>query len=163
MNGKELAVRGVIGAALTFISQQLGGWDTAIQTLVVFLILDMFVGILNAGKKKEVSSSVGFWGVVKKCLCLVLVYMAVRLDILTNANGLVRVTVIYFFVATEGISILENCGELGLPIPAILLDILKKMQDKVDADTQTIFTTTFETESIEFETTAEDIADDEEV
>lgn len=107
----------------------LGGWDIALQILITVIALDYITGILKAIYNKEMNSTVGFKGIVKKIGYLILVAVAVMLDKITGNTGAIRTLVIYFFVANEGISILENWGGMGLPLPQKIFDVLEQLKN----------------------------------
>ena len=103
----------------------LGGFDVAIQCLIVAIILDYISGLIKAYNTKTLSSNIGFRGILKKVGILVVVMLAVLVDRVTINNGGIRTLVIYYFVANEGLSILENLAQAGLPIPKSLKNALK--------------------------------------
>lgn len=103
----------------------MGGIDVALQCLLVAIILDYISGIIKAYNTKTLSSSIGFRGILKKVGILVIVMLAVIVDRVTINNGGIRTLVIYYFVANEGLSILENLAQAGLPIPKALKNALK--------------------------------------
>lgn len=110
--------------ATTFI-YLFGGIDVALQCLLIAIILDYISGMIKAFNTKTLSSSIGFKGVLKKVGVLIIVMLAVLVDRVTLDNGGIRSLVIYYFVANEGLSILENLAVAGLPIPKKLKDALK--------------------------------------
>lgn len=110
--------------ATTFI-YLFGGIDVALQCLLIAIILDYISGLIKAYNTKTLSSSIGFKGILKKVGVLVIVMLAVLVDRVTLDNGGIRSLVIYYFVANEGLSILENLAVAGLPIPKKLKDALK--------------------------------------
>ena len=123
------------GAIGTFIAAALGGWDTAIITLMVFMAIDYATGFIVAGvfhksKKSEsggLKSHEGFKGLCKKCMILLLVVVANLLDKQIGANY-IRDGVCIAFMVNELLSIVENASLMGLPIPAAItkaLDILQ--------------------------------------
>ena len=129
-------VKGFSAGLLTFVSYLLNGWDTALQTLCLFMVIDFFTGILKGIINKELNSQTCLKGIVKKCCYFLLVIIAVALDRLyPEAQGLVRTLVCYFLVATDGISILENVGDCGVPYPKFLKNILEQLKDKSDEGT----------------------------
>ena len=93
------------------------------------VILDYITGILKAIYNKKVSSEIGAKGIVKKICFFVLVAVSTLVDRIVGNTGAIRTTVIYFFVANEGISILENCGSMGLPLPNILKSTLEQLRN----------------------------------
>lgn len=120
----------VIGTTLTYL---FGGWDVAIQVLIAFMIMDYITGIMYAVNTQTLNSEIGFKGLLKKLSIILILIMAVLLDRLTHTNGwLWRTLVCYFYIANEGISILENCGNLGVPIPSKILQVLQKFKDNAE-------------------------------
>ena len=110
--------------ATTFI-YLFGGIDVALQCLLIAIVLDYISGMIKAFNTKTLSSSIGFNGILKKVGVLIIVMLAVLVDRVTLDNGGIRSLVIYYFVANEGLSILENLAVAGLPIPKKLKDALK--------------------------------------
>lgn len=131
-------VLGMIGAA---IANAFGGWDAGLATLIIFMALDYVSGLIVAGvfhnsKKTEtgtLESRAGWKGLCRKCMTLVFVLVAYRLDLVIGTNY-IRDAVIIAFIANETISLVENAGLMGLPLPAVIakaIDILqKKAEDK---------------------------------
>lgn len=117
-----------IGGTLTYI---LGGWDTPLMVLVIFMTMDYMTGLINAAIQNKLNSKIGCKGIAKKGLILIVLIVAVLLDRLINKNIWVfRTLVCYFYIANEGISILENCGKCGVPLPQKLLDTLEQLKNK---------------------------------
>lgn len=127
----------VIGATGAFIANLLGGWDAGLITLVIFMAVDYFTGLIVAGifhksKKTEngaLSSKAGLQGIAKKVMMLLLVLVAVRVDILTGTNY-VRDAVIIALCGNELISIIENAGLMGVPIPKKLQEAIEVLSKK---------------------------------
>ena len=116
-----------IGTTLTWL---FGSWDTALMVLIGFMVLDYATGLLRAHINKEVSSDVGLKGIARKAVIFVVLIVAVLLDRLLNTgNWVFRTLVCYFYIANEGISLLENCAGLGLPIPEKLKDSLAQLKE----------------------------------
>lgn len=109
-----------------------GGFDVAMQCLLVAIFLDYISGIIKAFVRKELSSSIGFKGIVKKVGVLVIVALAVLIDRVTGESGAIRTLVIYYFVANEGLSIIENAGKAGLPIPHSIREALEALKKQGD-------------------------------
>ena len=122
-------VTGTLATALVYF---LGGWDIALQVLVTVVILDYITGVCKAISDKKVNSSVGLKGIVKKIGYFIIVAVSVILDRITGNTGAIRTLVIYFFVANEGISILENWGGMGLPLPKKIFDVLEQLKNEND-------------------------------
>ena len=108
----------------------LGGWDISIQVLITFMIIDYITGMISAIKNHQLSSKIGSFGLIKKCLMLTIVAVGVEVDKLLGQSGVFRSIVIYFYVSNEGISILENLIECDVRVPEKLKEILKQIQDK---------------------------------
>lgn len=123
-------IKVVVDCILTGVVYFLGGFDVALQSLLVVMIIDYITGVLSAIYNKEVSSKTGLIGIVKKFGYLLIVALSVRIDEITGTNGAIRNLVIYFFVANDGISILENLGELDVPLPKKLIDTLEQLKKK---------------------------------
>ena len=117
-----------------WITAVLGGWDTALQVLVLFVVLDYITGLIAAWYEKRLDSRVGFKGIAKKILLFVPVAVGYWLDVLIGQE-ILRSLAIWFYLANEGLSMLENLGRCGVPILAPLKDALeqlKKKGEKVD-------------------------------
>lgn len=110
--------------ATTFI-WLVGGFDVALSCLLVAIVIDYVSGLIKAYNTKTLSSSIGFRGILKKVGILLIVMLSVLVDRITIDNGGVRTLVIYYFVANEGLSIIENLAQAGLPVPKQLKNALK--------------------------------------
>lgn len=108
----------------------LGGFDIAIQSLLIVMVIDYLTGIASAIYNKELSSKIGFKGIIKKFSYLCVVALSVVIDNLTGQSGLIRTLVIYFFVANDGLSIIENMAEMGVKLPQKLIDALEQIKKK---------------------------------
>ncbi len=113
----------------------LGGCDGLLIALIVFITIDYITGVLCAINAHKLSSEVGFSGIAKKVCILILVGMAQILDgIVFGQTGVLRTAVIFYYLSNEGISILENAGLLGLPIPEKLKDVLAQLHERGGKD-----------------------------
>ena len=110
--------------ATTFI-WLVGGFDVALSCLLVAIVIDYISGLIKAYNTKTLSSSIGFRGILKKVGILLIVMLSVLVDRITIDNGGVRTLVIYYFVANEGLSVIENLAQAGLPVPKSLKNALK--------------------------------------
>ena len=118
-------------AAGTALNWLLGGWDVMVQALIAFMVLDFVLGFAASLKSHTTDSQVMFWGGVNKVLVLGLVGVGVVLDgLLATGEPYIRTAVIWFYIARELLSILENYGKLGNNIPPILQTVLAQLQDK---------------------------------
>ena len=128
-NWIQLALSAVGGALGWFF----GGMDGLIYALLVFVVADYITGVMCAIADKKLSSEVGFKGICKKVLIFVMVGIGHIMDTYLIGNGeVLRTAVIFFYCSNEGVSMLENAGHLGLPIPAKLKDILEQLHDRTE-------------------------------
>lgn len=133
-----------IGCIGAFISSALGGWDMSIETLLIFMITDYVLGVMCAGifkkskktKTGALSSKECYKGILKKIITLILVIIAVRIDLLIPAEtNFCRDGVVIALICNELISIVENLGIIGIPIPKVIMnaiDILKRKEEEND-------------------------------
>ena len=122
------AIFGVIGLWLGLF---IGPVNGLLIALIVFVITDYVTGLASAIVRKELSSSVGFKGLARKILIFLIVGIANVLDVyVLGANAVLRTAVIFFYIANEGLSIIENAGEIGLPIPKKLKEVLAQLRKK---------------------------------
>ncbi|KRL41540.1 MAG: phage holin family protein [Liquorilactobacillus nagelii] len=109
----------------------IGKIDSLVYILLVFITLDYLTGLLCAISQQKLSSEIGFRGIFRKMLILILVGVAHLLDsVLLPAGASLRTAVIFFYLSNEGISLLENAGQLGIPIPNKLKAILSQLSEK---------------------------------
>ena len=141
MKAKLCTLLGVVGSAIAAL---FGGWDTGLATLIVFMVIDFGSGIVVAGvfhksRKTEtgaLESRTGWKGLCRKCMTLFFVLIAYRLDLVIGTNY-IRDTVIIGFIANELISIVENAGLMGIPLPAVIqkgIDILTSKADQPEKE-----------------------------
>ena len=110
-----------------------GGWEGMLIALVVLMALDYITGVMCAIVDKNLSSAVGFKGICKKVLILMLVGVANIVDVhVVGTGSALRGAVICFYLSNEGLSLLENAGHIGLPIPDKLKDILAQLHKRDD-------------------------------
>lgn len=109
----------------------LGGCDGLLLALVLFAVADYITGVMCAVADKKLSSEVGFKGICRKVIIFMLVGVAHVIDVNVIATGSVlRTAVIFFYLSNEGVSLLENAGHLGLPIPEKLKVVLEQLHDR---------------------------------
>lgn len=128
---KTFSLSAIISVIGTTISSLLGGWDTAIQFLIVFMILDYATGIMQAIKTKTVNSDVMYWSAFRKAAILIVIMIAQGFDTLAAADApIFRTLAIYFYISREGISVIENLGVIGVPLPAFIRQVLEQLKEK---------------------------------
>lgn len=124
----------VIGGWLGYF---VGGVDGLMTALLIFMILDYVTGLMCAVADKKLSSAVGFKGICKKVLIVMLVGVAHVVDMYVVGSGsALRSAVVCFYLSNEGVSMLENAAHLGLPIPEKLKSILAQLHNR-DEKTET--------------------------
>lgn len=145
MTKLKVLILTIAGTAGGFILQLFGGADAMLITLLIFIVTDYITGITVAAVFKNstktstggLSSKEGLKGIIKKVMMLVIVMLAVRVDIVIGTKY-IRNAVVTAFIANELISLTENAGLMGVPIPKIILnaiDILKRKADNESDDT----------------------------
>ena len=113
----------------------LGGCDGLLIALLLFVITDYITGVMCAIADKKLSSAVGFKGICRKVLIFLLVGIANILDMQVIGTGSVlRTAVIFFYISNEGVSLLENAGHLGLPIPVKIKAVLEQLHDRAEQE-----------------------------
>ena len=123
----------VITAMGGWLGYFLGGCDGLLIALVLFAVVDYLTGIMCAVADQKLSSQVGFKGICRKVLIFLLVGIANIIDVQVIGTGsVIRTAVIFFYLSNEGVSILENAGHLGLPIPEKLKAVLEQLHDRAE-------------------------------
>lgn len=119
-----------VAVLATIFTWLFGVWDTATAVLITFMSLDYGTGLIKGYIFKKLSSDVGLRGLARKAVIFVVLIVSVLLDRLSgNGQWIFRTLVCYFYIANEGISILENCAQIGLPIPQKIKDALIQLKD----------------------------------
>lgn len=124
-------VFGIIGAVGSAIANLFGGWTTDFATLLIFMGIDFITGLIVAGifkkskktKNGALESNIGFKGLAKKVIILFFVLIGARLDLLLGSDY-IRTALIIAFICNETISITENAGLIGIPIPKPITDAI---------------------------------------
>jgi len=115
----------------------LGGMDGLLIALVVFITIDYITGIMCAIIDKKLSSAVGFQGIFKKVLILMLVGIANVIDVhVVGTGSALRGATVCFYLSNEGLSILENTVHLGLPVPEKLKEVLSQLHNRDEKEKQ---------------------------
>ncbi len=140
MRNVKTVILSIIGIAGSFFASLFGGFDAALKTLVMFMAVDYITGLIVAGvfhkskktKNGTLESGAGWRGICRKGVTLLVVLVACRLDLMMGAN-FIRDTVVIAFIANEAISIVENAGLMGVPVPEAIvrgIEVLKKTGEK---------------------------------
>ena len=113
----------------------LGGCDGLLYALIAFVVIDYVTGVMCAIINRELSSAVGFKGIFRKVMIFLLVGIANIIDVQVIGTGAVlRTAVIFFYISNEGVSLLENAGHLGLPIPEKIKTVLEQLHDRAEKE-----------------------------
>lgn len=116
-----------------WIGKFIGGLDGFMYALLIFVCVDYLTGVLSAAVNKKLSSAVGFRGLVKKVAIFILVGLANTVDMsVLQTPGVIRMAVIFYYISNEGISIVENFAEIGLPVPKKWVDALAQIKKRAD-------------------------------
>lgn len=134
MKSAFISIVGAIGSAIAYL---FGGWDSSILTLLIFMAIDYITGVIVAGifHKSNKSGSgalesrAGWKGIIKKCVTMLFVIIAVQLDSLVGTSY-IRDAVCIAFITNELLSIIENAGLMGIPIPAIITKSIELLKSK---------------------------------
>ena len=131
----------LIGMGGSLIASLFGGWDAALVTLLIFMGIDYVTGLIVAGvfhasgktATGALESHAGWKGLCKKGMTLLVVLVACRLDLMMGSN-FIRDAVVIAFVANETISIIENAGLMGIPIPAAIMRAIEILKNKAESE-----------------------------
>lgn len=137
----KVRILSVIGCVGSVIASLFGGWDAALVTLLIFMGVDYVTGLIVAGvfhtsEKTEngaLESRAGWKGLCRKGVTLLVVLVACRLDLMMGSN-FIRDAVVIAFVANETISIIENAGLMGIPIPAVITKAIEVLKKKAESE-----------------------------
>lgn len=128
----------LIGGA---IASLFGGWDASLSTLILFMAVDYITGLVVAGvfhnsEKTDngaLESRAGWKGICRKCVTLLMVLIACRLDLVIGSN-FIRDAVVIAFITNEVISIIENAGLMGIPIPAAIVKAIEVLKSRAESE-----------------------------
>lgn len=114
----------------------LGGLDGFLYALIAFMVADYITGVLRAIVEKKLSSRIGAHGIAKKVAIFLVVGIGHLIDtyLLGGTGAPLRTAVIFFYIANEGVSLLENATSIGLPVPEKLKDILAQLHERADEE-----------------------------
>lgn len=132
-----LTFLGIIGA---FIAQAYGGWTAGIMALVITMCIDYITGLVVAGvfhnsektADGRLESRAGWKGLCRKCITLLLILVAVQIDKVLTIGNFTRDAVTIGFFLNEVISVIENAGLIGIPIPPIFVEAIEVLKEKAD-------------------------------
>lgn len=120
-------ISAAIGAMLAYL---FGGWSALLGILLAFVITDYITGVIAAGLDGELKSEIGFKGIAKKITIFVIVAMAHLVDRALGLDQVLMSAAIFFYISNELISIIENSGRIGLPVPSMLQKAIAILKEK---------------------------------
>ena len=124
-------LKNILAGVCTVLSFLFGDMEGLMVALIALIILDYISGVIAAAVEKRLSSEVGAKGIAKKIFMLLIVALANIVDINVIGDGHVLKTVtVVFYICNECISLIENAGRIGVPVPKKLLDVLEQLRDK---------------------------------
>ncbi|GKV65591.1 MULTISPECIES: holin family protein [unclassified Sporosarcina] len=124
---KLLLASSIIGSWLAFL---IGGWHASLTVLCIFMCIDIVTGIMKAFVTKQVNSKIGYVGFVRKAGIMLAIIIANLLDVLTGSEFLFRNLAVLFYIGLESISIIENLGHIGVPLPEQITKYLKQLSNE---------------------------------
>lgn len=119
----------IVSSMSTVFIYLFGGLDIALQCLLISIVIDYLTGLMKSYKSSKLNSKIGIKGIIKKVGILCLVALAVLIDKIAGETGLIRTLIIYYLFANEGLSIVENLGEIGILVPKFLTDRLEQLKE----------------------------------
>ena len=137
MTGAKLEFIGTLGVIGSFISGLFGGFDAAMTTLLIFMTIDYITGLIVAGvfhnsnktANGSLESNAGFKGLIRKGMVLLIVLIGCRLDLIMGTSH-IKDAVVIAFIVNELISIVENAGLMGVPMPEAVTKAIELLQHK---------------------------------
>jgi len=139
---ENVYIRGIAAAAISLATYLFGGMDALLAALIAMVCIDFVTGIIKATMFRDISSEKMFAGGAKKIGIMLIVATANLIDSVLELGGVMRSVTISYFIANEGISMLENWSLMGLPVPRKLSNVLRvikgKANDEVEKDEESI-------------------------
>ncbi len=126
----DLLLKAFIATFGGFCGYFLGGWDTTLKVLVIMAVIDYITGVFAAGFNGELKSKIGFKGIAKKVVLFLLIAAATQADAVMGTNSAIREATIFFFIGNELLSLLENAGRIGIPLPSALINAVEILGGK---------------------------------
>lgn len=129
-------ISAITGVVLAVIIKALGDWDKSLELLIVVMVSDYITGVLcaatgNSKKSNGLNSQIGFKGLCKKLSMLVAVWLATSISIATNFSE-IREVFIFSFISNELLSVVENLGLMGIPLPHKIMDIIEVLKERIE-------------------------------
>lgn len=128
---KNMTFKALLALGGTTVTFMFGSWSTSITILIVFMIIDFITGVMKGAYLGKLRSAVGYKGMIRKAVIMIVIIIAHLLDVLVSEGAPVfRTIAVYFYVGNELLSIIENIGLMGVPIPAHLEKYIEQLSDR---------------------------------
>ena len=128
---KEMVYNATAAWVGAIVTCMFGSWSYLMGVLVMLVVLDYVTGLMKAKKNKKLSSDVGYRGLMKKSGIFMALVVAHQADITSGMDNPVLMTAaIYFYIANEGLSVLENLAQMGVPLPQSLIKVFESIDDE---------------------------------
>jgi len=131
---ENIYIRGIVGASISLLTYLFGGMDSLLAALIAMICIDFVTGIIKAAVLRDIASQKMFLGGAKKIGIMFIVATSNIVDHVLELGGVLRAITISYFIANEGISMLENWSQLGLPVPNRLRNVLREIKGQGDKD-----------------------------
>jgi len=129
----KVTIKTIAMGAAAGVLTLLGGWDKIMEILIIFIVADYLTGVGVGIKEKKLNSEIGSRGLLRKAAIFIVIILAAQLDrIVDNPINLFRTAAALFYIANEGLSITENIGKIGVPLPAFIKKVLEQLKGKND-------------------------------
>ena len=122
----------LIGSSMAWLAYLLGGIDHLVKAFIIFMVIDYILGLMVAYTVKNIESKKAFKGLLKKLAMILMVVAAVQLDLATESGDFMRNAMILFLIGMEGISMVENLGQLGIKVPHFLKNAFVQLNNDND-------------------------------
>ncbi|MDO3408561.1 phage holin family protein [Saccharibacillus sp. CPCC 101409] len=126
----EQLIKGAVAAFGAVVGYLFGGWNMLINLLVILVVLDWLTGWAAAWVRGELRSRIGFEGIVRKVAIFVVMAIAHLVDNVLGDLHLFRDAVVFFYLANELLSVIENLGKIGVPMPPVIRDAVRIFESK---------------------------------
>ncbi|MFW5438126.1 phage holin family protein [Paenibacillus apiarius] len=127
---KQLAATGAVGIFGVIVTHAFGGWPALLTVLLIIVAIDFATGVMASGAEGKLKSSIGLIGIARKVFIFLVVAVAYQVDSILGDQTLLRDTTIFFYIANELLSIIENGGRLGVPLPQAFIKAVEVLKSK---------------------------------
>lgn len=126
-NYKVQSTASVAGAVITYLW---GGWSALLDVMLALVVVDYVSGVIASGVEGKLSSRIGMLGIAKKVFIFLVIAVGHKIDVAAGNGNVIRDAVIWFFLANELLSVTENMGRMGMPVPPVLTQAISVLKSK---------------------------------